>query len=84
MEEDHGPQVPASIITKVREMFSRKAKQMEEHSCPWTPWALCNLLEIDDRKLDLPAEIILYKALRGKGRTGIGQWDPVVKVALIQ
>ena len=43
--------------------FVEKSEQIVTFRKPWTPWALVALLNIDDSKTDLPAELILYKAL---------------------
>ena len=72
--------ITAETIAKVRDAFVSKRGEIVRHTKPWTPWALAHLLEIDDTKSAVPAEVILYKALRGKGRTGIGQRDAVVQV----
>ena len=76
--------VPAAMITHVWNDFLRKTQKIVKHTKPWTPWALVHLLEIDDSNSAVPAEIILYKAFRGKGRTGIGQRDTVVQVQSIK
>lgn len=72
--------IPAKIIAKVRENFARKSAEIVAHTKPWTPWGLAHLLEIDDSKSEVPYEAILYKALRGKGRHGIANRNPVVQV----
>ena len=58
--------VPTATIANVRDVFVRKKLEIVGHTKPWTPWALVHLLEIDDTNSAVPAEIILYKALRGK------------------
>ena len=72
--------IPVEIVANVREAFARKRNEIVAHTKPWTPWALAHLLEIDDSKCEVPAEVILYKALRGKGRYGLGNRNPVVQV----
>ena len=59
------------IIANVREKFVQKSAQIVQFRKPWTPWALVALLDIDDSHTELPAELILYKALRKKKRLGI-------------
>ena len=54
------------IIANVRQKFVEKSQQIVAFKNPWTPWALVALLNIDDSKTDLPAELILYEALRKK------------------
>ena len=71
--------IPAKIIADVRENFARKRNEIIAHTKPWTPWGLAHLLEIDDSECEVPYEVILYKALRGKGRHGIGNHNPVVQ-----
>ena len=54
------------IIANVRQKFVEKSEEIVAFKKPWTPWALVALLNIDDSKTDLPAELILYEALRKK------------------
>ena len=56
--------VDPKILERVRENFARKKKIILDYERPWTPWALTYLLEIDDSNSPVPAELILYKALK--------------------
>ena len=66
-------QVDPEILARIRVNFVKKQQLILDHKKPWTPWALTYLLEIDDSKTAIPAEIILYKALKAsrKNRTDI-------------
>lgn len=57
-------QVDPEILACVRANFVKNQQLILDHKKPWTPWALTYLLEIDDSKTVIPAEIILYKALK--------------------
>ena len=72
--------VAPEYIQEIRKRFHEAADKITEISLPWTPWALTHLLDIDDSKYAIPAEFILLQALTGKGRTGIGQRHPKIKV----
>ena len=72
--------VTPEYIQEIRKRFHAAADKIVACALPWTPWALAHLLEIDDSNYEIPAELILYQTLTGKGRTGIGQRDPKVQV----
>ena len=72
--------VAPETIELIRKRLHEAAAKIIKCSLPWTPWALAHLLDIDDSSSAIPAELILYQALRGKGRTGIGQCDPIIQV----
>ena len=72
--------VAPETIQEIRKRFHQVADKIVACSLPWTPWALTHLLDIDDSRSAIPAELILYQAFVGKGRTGIGQRDPAVQV----
>ena len=73
-------QVDAEILDKVRQNFARKKDAILAHKKPWTPWALTYLLEIDDSKSAVPAELILYKALKASAPNRIAIQDADVQV----
>ena len=66
-------QVDPEILARVRANFVKKQKLILDHHKPWTPWALTYLLDIDDSETAIPAELILYKALKAsrKNRTDV-------------
>ena len=72
--------VPEDILKLVRNNFVSKRDVIVSHSKPWTPWALAQLLEIDDTHTTQPAEIILYKALKASAPNRIGIADTVIEV----
>ena len=72
--------VPEDILELVRAKFAAKRDVIVSHSKPWTPWALSQLLEIDDTNTAIPAEIILYTALKASAPNRIGIADSVAKV----
>ena len=70
------------VIESIRKRFHERADDIVACSLPWTPWALTHLLNIDDSSSAIPAELILYQALLGKGRSGVAQCHPTVQVCL--
>ena len=76
-------QVDEKTLDAVRLAFANKRQEIIAHSKPWTPWALCNLLKIDDSQSPVPAELILYKALKVNAANRITIRDPIVQVKLI-
>ena len=68
------------IIADVRSKFVAQREKIVQCSVPWTPWALIELLDIDDSQQTIPAELILYKALVHKTRLKIHSVDEVVQV----
>ena len=72
--------VPEDILELVRRKFVAKQDVIVAHSKPWTPWALAQLLEIDDTHTAQPAEIILYTALKVSAPNRIGIAGSVTKV----
>ena len=72
--------VDQEILDRVRANFTLKKDAILAHSKPWTPWALTYLLEIDDSKTLLPAELILYKALKASAPNRIAIQDAAVQV----
>lgn len=75
--------VPEDIIELVRPKFASKRDVIVSHSKPWTPWALSQLLEIDDTHTAQPAEIILYTALKTPAPNRIGIADSVIKEVFV-
>lgn len=75
--------VTAATLERVRANFVAKRHIIVSHSKPWLPWALANLLEIDDKNTAWPAEKILYTALKASRPNRIGLADPVVQVNII-
>ena len=68
--------VPKAILDETRSKFAAARKtilgtQKRPCSKPWPPWALVNLLDIDDRNSPVPAEIMLYQALRPRRVGGL-------------
>ena len=72
--------VPEEILERVKANFAAKRDVIVSHSKPWTPWALAQLLEIDDTHTTQPAEIIMYTALKASAPNRIGIADSVTKV----
>ena len=68
------------ILVSIRQKFLAKREEIVSCSKPWTPWALTALLQIDDSKTTLPAELLLYKALCQRNRTGIEIQDEIIQV----
>ena len=68
------------LLDSVRAKFKSLRSSIIASSKPWTPWALAALLDIDDSKLSIPAEMVVYKALR-RGNALIG--DEVVQVSFM-
>ena len=73
----------SEVLDSVRANFIVHRSTIISCSKPWTPWALTSLLGIDDSKSDIPAELILYKALRKQTRLSIQVTDEVVQVPFI-
>ena len=73
-------QVDEETLDRVRTNFLIKREVILSHSKPWTPWALAHLLEIDDTNTSLPAELILYKALKASSPNRISIQDTTVQV----
>lgn len=73
-------QTDETLLDRIRETFVNKREQIISHSKPWTPWALCHLLEIDDTDSALPAELIMYKAMKVSTANRITIRDPIVQV----
>ena len=70
----------AAILDRVRSKFDEQAEFISQHSKPWAPWALVELLDIVDEGCPLPAEIILYRALEaGSKKCRIGRQHVVVQ-----
>ena len=72
--------VDPKILQSVRENFAKKQHLILAHKKPWTPWALTYLLEIDDSESAVPAEVILYKALKASRTNRIGIQNAIVQV----
>ena len=72
--------VDQETLDRVRANFVRKKETILGYSKPWTPWALTYLLEIDDSNTLLPAELILYKALKASSPNRIAIQDADVQV----
>ena len=71
------------MIDYVRDQFVKCRETIVSCSKPWPPWALVELLNIDDSKESVPAELILYKALRRVPRMGIQIKDEIVQVCSV-
>ena len=69
------------IIKSIRAKFIEKRHEIISCSKPWPPWALVALLDIDDSKTSLPAELLLKEALAGETRMGITIKDEVIQVS---
>ena len=76
--------VDQETLDRVRANFVLKKEAILAHSKPWTPWALTHLLEIDDSNTLLPAELILYKALKASAPNRITFQDAAVQVCASQ
>ena len=72
--------VTKETLDLVRLNFIAKRNEIVAHSKPWTPWALAQFLEIDDKDTVVPAELIVYAALKASAPNRIGIADPIVKV----
>ena len=69
METTANPaKVDESILARIRHEFASKSQCIIKHSKPWTPWALVELLDIDDEDCPIPAELILYQAMGANSR----------------
>ena len=77
-------QVEPEILDRVRSNFVSQKDVILAHNRPWTPWALTHLLEIDDNKSSVPAEVILYKALKASAADRICIQDADVQVCFLQ
>ena len=73
-------EVSQQVLDYVRNQFVKCREIIVSCSKPWPPWALVELLNIDDSNESVPAELILYKALRHVPRMGIQIKDEVVQV----
>ena len=71
---------PASSTLLVMRFLWGKKDLILTHKQPWTPWALTYLLEIDDSKSSVPAEVILYNALKSSRPNRIAIQDSDVQV----
>ena len=72
--------ISQETLEKVRSKFVECRKEIVACSKPWPPWALVELLDIEDANEPVPSEVILYKALRRQPRMGIATKDEVVQV----
>lgn len=63
--------VPQEMIVQIRHKFAALHKEIKAFKKPWPPWALVNLLGIDDSSSPIPAEQILYQALQGRKIGGL-------------
>ena len=72
--------IDQATLDLVRSNFIAKRDIIISHSKPWTPCTISHLLEINDKNSDVPAEIIMYKALKASSPNRIGIADVIVKV----
>ena len=73
-------EISSAVLCDVRNNFVKCRDIIVSCSKPWSPWALVELLNIDDSNEPVPSELILYKALGSRSRAGITIKDEVVQV----
>ena len=72
--------IDQATIDRIRASFISKRETIINHSKPWTPWALVHLLQIDDADSAIPAELMLYKALKSSAANRMTIRDPIAQV----
>ena len=72
--------IDQATIDLIRTRFASKREAIIKHSKPWTPWTLVHLLQIDDKDSPIPAELMMYKALKASAANRMTIRDAIAQV----